>query len=398
VNAPHPTLAPNSFPAAAEQGGDAASSTAVVLGEQTGPSQEAQERQAEMPLPQDLLSLMVMGIFLLLSLFALYFTAEVVLPIIFAIILYLVLQPAMRGAAKLRVPRVVAALFIILVFFGGVGTLGLTLSGPAAEWVSKAPDSLRRIETRLFVFKQSMADLQSVSKQVEKIAEGSATDGNSVTVAGPGVSSFLFSGTRFMLVGLGTTVVLLFFLLVSGDLFLRRVVEILPTFSNKKQAVEISREIESNISTYLATISLMNLGVGILTGIATYFCGLSDPILWGTVAFLLNFVPILGPLCGAAILFLAGLLTFDPLWQAALPAGIYLAIHTIEETVTPMLLARRFTLNPVLVIISLVFWYWMWGIAGALLAVPLLATVKIVCDRIKPLMALGHFLGAEARV
>jgi predicted PurR-regulated permease PerM len=398
VNAPHPTLAPSSFPAAAEPGGDTASSTAFVPGEQTGPSQEAQERQAKMPLPQDLLSLMVMGIFLLLSLFALYFIAEVVLPIIFAIILYLVLQPAMRGAAKLRVPRVVAALFIILVFFGGVGTLGLTLSGPAAEWVSKAPDSLRRIEARLFVFKQSMADLQSVGKQVEKIAEGSATDGNSVTVAGPGVTSFLFSGTRFMLVGLGTTVVLLFFLLVSGDLFLRRLVEILPTFSNKKQAVEISREIENNISTYLATISLMNLGVGILTGIATYFCGLSDPILWGTVAFLLNFVPILGPLCGVAILFLAGLLTFDPLWQAALPAGIYLLVHTIEETVTPMLLARRFTLNPVLVIISLVFWYWMWGIAGALLAVPLLATIKIVCDRIKPLMALGHFLGGEAKV
>ncbi len=398
MNAPDSTLAPSSLPATAEQGGDVASSTAVVSGEQTGPSQDAQERQAEMPLPQDFLSLMVTGIFVLLLLFALYFTAEVVLPIIFAIILYLVLQPAMRGAAKLRVPKAVAALFIILVFFGSVGALGLTLSGPAAEWVSKAPDSLRRIEARLFVFKQSMADLQSVSKQVEKIAEGSATDDNAVTVAGPGVSSFLFSGTRFMLVGLGTTVVLLFFLLVSGDLFLRRLVEILPTFSNKKQAVEISREIESNISSYLATISLMNLGVGILTGIAAFFCGLSDPILWGTVAFLLNFVPILGPLCGVVILFLAGLLTFDAVWQAALPAGIYLSIHAIEETVTPMLLARRFILNPVLVIISLVFWYWMWGIAGALLAVPLLATVKIVCDRIKPLMALGHFLGAEARI
>jgi predicted PurR-regulated permease PerM len=386
-----------SLPEAVSQADGKVSTLGATPGEQAGSSQEAQERLAEMPLPQNLQSLLLMGMFALLILFALYFTAEVVLPIIFAIILYLVLQPAMRGATKLRIPKAVAALLIIFVFFGGVGVLGFTLSGPAADWVSKAPDSLRRVEQRLFVFKQPIADLQSVSKQVEKIAEGPATDSKPVTVTGPGVSSFLFSGTRFMLVGLGTTVVLLFFLLVSGDLFLRRLVEILPTFSNKKQAVEISREIESNISSYLATISLMNLGVGILTGIAAYFCGLSDPILWGTVAFLLNFVPILGPLCGAAILVLAGLLTFDPLWQAALPAGIYLAIHTIEETVTPLLLARRFILNPVLVIISLVFWYWMWGIAGALLAVPLLATVKIVCDRIKPLMALGHFLGAEAR-
>ena len=398
MSAPGPDTMAIGLPEAVSQDDGKVSALGAPLGEQAGPSQEAQERLAEMPLPQNLQSLVLMGMFALLILFALYFTAEVVLPIIFAIILYLVLQPAMRGAARLRIPKAVAALLIIFVFFGGVGMLGFTLSGPAADWVSKAPESLRRIEQRLFVFKQPMADLQSVSKQVEKIAEGPATDSKPVTVTGPGVGSFLFSSTRFMLVGLGTTVVLLFFLLVSGDLFLRRLVEILPTFSNKKQAVEISREIESNISSYLATISLMNLGVGIVTGIATYFCGLSDPILWGTVAFLLNFVPILGPLCGVAILLLAGLLTFDPLWQAALPAGIYLLVHTIEETITPMLLARRFILNPVLVIISLVFWYWMWGIAGALLAVPLLATVKIVCDRIKPLMALGHFLGAEARV
>jgi predicted PurR-regulated permease PerM len=398
MSAPGPDTMAIGLPEAVSQNDGKVLALGATLGEQAGPSQEAQERLAEMPLPQNLQSLVLMGMFALLILFALYFTAEVVLPIIFAIILYLVLQPAMRGAARLRIPKAVAALLIIFVFFGGVGVLGFTLSGPAADWVSKAPESLRRIEQRLFVFKQPMADLQSVSKQVEKIAEGPATDSKPVTVTGPGVGSFLFSSTRFMLVGLGTTVVLLFFLLVSGDLFLRRLVEILPTFSNKKQAVEISREIESNISSYLATISLMNLGVGILTGIATYFCGLSDPILWGTVAFLLNFVPILGPLCGVAILLLAGLLTFDPLWQAALPAGIYLLVHTIEETITPLLLARRFILNPVLVIISLVFWYWMWGIAGALLAVPLLATVKIVCDRIKPLMALGHFLGAEARV
>jgi predicted PurR-regulated permease PerM len=399
VNTPHPAVAASSPLATADLADDVVFPTPVVPGEQTGPSSEAQGRQAEMPLPQNLQSLLLMGILALLMFFALYFAGEVVLPIIFAIIMYLMLQPAMRVAAKLRVPKSAAALFMILVFFGGVVMLGFTLSGPAAEWVAKAPDSLRRIEDRLFVFKQPIADLQSVSKQVEKIAEGPTTDSKPVTLAAPGVGSFLLSGTRAMLVGLATTVVLLFFLLVSGDLFLRRFVEILPTLSNKKQAVEISREIESSISSYLATVGLMNLGVGILTGLAAYLCGLSDPILWGTVAFLLNFVPILGPLCGVVILLLAGLLTFDATWQTVLPAGIYLVIHIVEgESITPMLLARRFILNPVLVIVSLVFWYWMWGIAGALIAVPLLATVKIVCDRIRPLMALGHFLGAEARV
>jgi predicted PurR-regulated permease PerM len=140
------------------------------------------------------------------------------------------------------------------------------------------------------------------------------------------------------------------------------------------------------------------VAVGIATGIAAYFCGLSDPIMWGAVAFVLNFVPIIGPLIGVCIFGLAGLLTFDSWWQAFLPAGLYLAIHIAEgESITPILLARRFTLNPVLVIMSLIFWYWMWGVVGAILAVPLLATLKLVCDRIEPLMALGHFLGTEAR-
>jgi predicted PurR-regulated permease PerM len=351
-----------------------------------------------MPLPRSLNTLLLLGIFLILLLSACYIAGEIVVPIVFAGVLYLVLQPAMRFAAKLYIPKPLAALLMILVVIGGLGALGVTLATPAADWIAKAPDSLQRIDAQLSLLKQPIANLQNASKQIEKIAEGPAPAVAPVTLAGPSVTGLLFSGTRSVLIGLGTTVVLLFFLLISGDLFLRRFVEILPRLSNKKQVVEISREIESNISAYLATVSVMNLVVGVLTGLAAYLCGLSDPILWGTLAFALNYVPILGPLCGVVVLFLASLLSFGTLWQALLPSGIYLAIHLLEgEIVTPMLLARRFILNPVLVIVSLVFWYWMWGISGALLAVPMLATLKIICDRIKPLMALGHFLGSEPR-
>ncbi|HWA50180.1 MAG TPA: AI-2E family transporter [Dongiaceae bacterium] len=368
------------------------------------PHSTIEETGAETPvtpeifLPQNAPAYLAAGIFLLLTLFALYFTGALVVPVILAIGLYLTLKPVMRLAGKLRIPRLIAAALIIVAFFGGVGALGFTLSDPAAEWVSKAPDSLRRLESRLFFFKRPIADLQTVTKQVDKITEPTAAEAAAVKLATPGLSSRLFSGTSAALIGLGTTIILLFFFLVSGDLFLRRFVEILPTFSNKKQAVEISREIERNISTYLATITLMNLLVGILTGAVVYACGMSDPVLWGTLIFLLNYIPIIGPLCGMGMLLLAGLLTFEPLWQAALPAGVYLIIHLLEgQFITPMLLARKFTLNPVLVILSIIFWYWMWGVSGALLAVPLLATVKIVCDRIAPLAAIGHFLGGEAR-
>jgi predicted PurR-regulated permease PerM len=179
---------------------------------------------------------------------------------------------------------------------------------------------------------------------------------------------------------------------VSGDIFLHRLVEILPRFSRKRQVVDISRQIEHDISAYLVTITIMNAAVGVVMALGVWLTGVGDPILWGTVAFLLNYVPILGTALGVLIFLLAGLLTIDTLWQALLPAGLYLGLHLIEgETLTPMLLARRVTLNPV-VVMSLVFWFWMWGIPGAILSVPMLATAKIICDRIRPLAAFGHFL------
>jgi predicted PurR-regulated permease PerM len=134
----------------------------------------------------------------------------------------------------------------------------------------------------------------------------------------------------------------------------------------------------------------------VANGISIWAFGLPDPLLWGTVAFLLNYVPILGPLTGMVIFFFVGLFTFPHPLLALAPAGVYLLIHVLEgETITPLLLARRFTLNPLLVIASLMFWDWLWGIPGALLAVPLLAVMKIVCDNIEALTPLGHLLGAE---
>jgi len=351
-----------------------------------------------LPLPRDVHALLLFGIFVLLLLYALYFAAHVLLPVMFAFLLQLLLQPAMRALGKLRVPKTLAALLLLLVVCGAVGTLVSSLAVPASQWIAKAPETLPRLEQRLSVVRAPIDKMQQAAKELEQMASGPGDAGEFVVKQGPALSGLLFSSTRTFVFGLGTTIVLLFFLLLSGDLFLRRLVEILPNFRDKKQAVEISHEIERNISGYLATISLMNAAVGIATGIAMYFCGLADPILWGTLAFVLNYVLIIGPMTGIAVFFLAGLLTFDSVWQALLPAGIYLAIHLIEgESITPMLLARRFTLNPVLVILSLIFWYWMWGVAGALLAVPLLATFKIVADRIRSLMALGHFLGVEPR-
>src|SRR5208337_241256 len=210
---------------------------------------------------------------------------------------------------------------------------------------------------------------------------------------GGAILSSVFAGTRSFAGGLFTTVIFLYFLLASGDSFLRRLVEVLPRFASKRQAVDISQQIEHDISAYLITITLMNALVGAATAVVMWSTGVGDPVLWGTVAFILNYVPILGPAAAIFIFLFAGSLTIASTWQALLPAALYGAIHVIEgETVTPILLAKRFTLNPVFVVFSFVFWFWLWGVPGAILSAPILATIKLVCDRIRPLAALGHIL------
>ena len=332
------------------------------------------------------------GLLLLALLAAFYIAAAIVLPVALAFVLMLVLRPALRIGERWHVPRFVAALVLIVLLFAVAAGLASIVAAPAADWVKNLPAVLPRLQQRLRFLGEPIGIIQKVLSQAQHLGRP-AQAMPVVTVEGNSMPTHLLGLVGTFLGGLLETVVVLFFLLVAGDTFLRRLVEILPDFRNKRQAVEISQQIESDISAYLMTITLMNAGVGILSGLAAWLCQLGDPILWGTLAFLLNFVPVLGPTTGVVIFLVAGLLSFDTLWQAALPAALYLGIHIVEgETLTPWLLARRFTLNPVLVIVSLVFWYWMWGVPGAVLSTPMLATLKIICDRIQPLAALDHFI------
>jgi predicted PurR-regulated permease PerM len=357
----------------------------------TAPEQEPIDAN-DVPVSSDIKAVFQGGIFFLMLLGACYAAAEIVLPIVLALVLMLVLQPAMRLLERWHLPRSLAALVLIVMLFGTLIGLGTALSGPAANWAQKLPEGLPKLQERLSFLSKPVAAFQKFVTRAEGLA---STEANaiSVKVEGTGLSDRLITGTRYTVAGSLETVLVLFFLLISGDIFLRRLVEVLPRFKNKRQAVDISNQIEKDISAYLFTITIMNGAVGVATGTAVALAGLGDPLLWGTIAFLLNYVPILGPMIGVVVFLLAGLLTIDTLWLAFLPATLYLAIHLAEgETITPMLLARRFTINPVLVIVSLVFWYWMWGVPGAILATPMLAITKIVCDRIQSLMPFGHFI------
>ena len=277
----------------------------------------------DLSLPSDPKVFFLGGLFVLALLTAAYTAREIILPFVFAIVLKLLLQPAFRLLERLHVPRIIAALLLIIALFGTVVGLGAAISGPARSWAAKLPEGIPRLQERLSFMREPVDTLQRFLRQVEDFGESGPSPTVAAPTQGPTLLSKLFTGTRNFASGFFTTVLFLFFLLVSGDIFLHRLVEILPSFKSKRQVVEISQQIESDVSAYLVTITIMNAAVGTATALAMWFTGVGDPILWGTVAFLLNYVPILGTALGVLIFLLAGLLTHDILWQALLPAGLY---------------------------------------------------------------------------
>ncbi|TLU71609.1 AI-2E family transporter [Lichenicoccus roseus] len=345
----------------------------------------------------------------LATFYTLYFASAIVLPFVLAAVFNLLLSGPMRFLnGRLRVPKPLAALVLILLLFGIVGGIGAAISVPASGWISKAPQSLPALQAKLAFLNAPIQAAQDGMKKLGDLMD--QTGGPHVTGAQviqvqssntsglTSVGSSLLLGTRFFLGQVFTVLLMLFFFLYEGDSLLRRFVEIMPTWADKRRTVQIASEIESNVSLYLATITGMNLLVGAANLVQCWLLGLPNPLLWGVVAFLLNYIPILGPLTGVVIYFFVGLFVFPSVLHALVPPAVYLGIHFLEgETITPMLLARRFTLNPVLVMASLMFWDWLWGIPGAFLSVPLLAVFKIICDHVDSLTAIGHIVGGAPR-
>jgi predicted PurR-regulated permease PerM len=345
----------------------------------------------------------------LATFYTLYFASEIVLPFVLAGVLNLLLNGPMRFLHnRLRIPKMLAALFLILALFGVVAGIGAAISVPASGWISKAPQSLPALQEKLAflhgpikMVQGAMARLQGLIDQTNGAGAHGAQQVVRVQQSGGGltsVGSSLLLSTRAFLGQIFTMLLMLFFLLYQGDSLLRRCIEIMPTWADKRRAVQIATEIEHNVSLYLATITGMNLLVGAANFVQCWALGVPNPLLWGVLAFLLNYIPILGPLTGVVIYFFVALFSFNSVLQALVPPAIYFGIHLMEgETITPMLLARRFTLNPVLVMGSLMFWDWLWGIPGAFLSVPMLAVFKIVCDHVDMLTPIGHIVGGPPK-
>lgn len=345
--------------------------------------------------PPAIRSLAITGLFVLALFYTLYFARAIFLPIVLAALLNFLFSPVVAALKRFRIPEPLGAALVLVAFVGTVVFGAVRLADPAAEWVKKAPESLERVEYKLRDIKRPVEQVQKAAEEVQKVTavDGGQARERSVRVERPSFSEALFSQTREFLAGAVVLVVLLYFLLAAGDLFLRKLVRVIPRLEDKKRAVEMARQTQHDISRYLFTVTVINVILGGLVAGAMYLLEMPNPILWGVLAGFLNFVPYLGPTVMIVILAIVALLTFDGVGRALLVPGAFIVLNLLEAYfLTPILLGRRLMLNTVAIFIGLVFWGWLWGIPGAILAVPILATFKIFCDRIEPLRPVGEFL------
>src|SRR6266436_7106181 len=342
--------------------------------------------------PFDVRSIALTGLFILAVFYTIYFMRSVLLPLVLALLLSYLLRPIVRGLARLKIPLPVGAAVILIGLFVLIGYGISALATPTVAWLQKAPAGLAELQHKLRPVKKSVAQVTEATTEIEKLATTDA-EAKAVEVKRHPITETFFTRTPEFIASAFFLVILLYFLLVYDQVFIAKLVKLLPTLSDKKMAVGIAQDIESQISRYLFTITAINACLGLAVGTAVGLLGLRNPLMWAVMVALLNFVLYLGALTGIICMTIGAVLSFDSLGYALIFPAVYLAFGTLEGSfITPWIMGRSLTLNPVVILLSLTFWGWMWGIVGIILAVPILAAFKIFCAHIKPMEPLAEFL------
>jgi predicted PurR-regulated permease PerM len=345
--------------------------------------------------PFDVRSLATTGLFLLAIFYTMYFVRSLLLPIVLALLLSYLLRPIVRGLASAKIPPLVGAAVVLLTLIGAIGYGISFLAAPAAGWLEKAPYSLQDLKQKIHPIQKPMEKVARASGAIENLTTTESEENKTPTVEVKqhSLTDRLLVQTPELLVGVLTTLILLYFLLAYDGIFLMKMIKLMPTLSDKKRAVSIAHEIEAQVSRYLFTVTIINCCLGIAVGTAVGLLGLPNPLMWGVMVGLLNFIPYLGALTGIICMTLGAVLSFDSIGYALLFPLSYFVLATLEGNfITPFVMGRSLTLNPVLVLLSLTFWGWMWGIIGIILAVPILAAFKIFCSHIEPMEPLAEFI------
>jgi predicted PurR-regulated permease PerM len=334
------------------------------------------------------------GLFILACLYTVAFARAFLLPLTIALMLHFLLMPAVRLLKRLRVPEPVAATLLVAGLLAVLVLSVYALSWPASEWMAKAPESLRRIESRAEKALRPIRRLTQTAEQMERIATVESRPAPEVKVREPGLGATVFGGMQAFLAGALAAFTLLFFLLAAGDRVVAKIVRAMPRLQDRERAAEIAAEIERHVSAYLYVTTLVNVGFGVVVTGTMILMGMPNAVLWGVLAGVTSFIPYLGGVLCTVLLGMASVLAFPDWPRAMLVPLVFALLDTVKGyVVAPILTGRHLTLNAPVLFVGLLFWWWVWGIAGALLAVPILSIVKIVCERIEGWRPLADFLG-----
>ena len=333
----------------------------------------------------------------LISLFVTaYFAKDLILPILLGFLLALTLSPVGRGLYRIGVPHVVSAFILVSATALLILSVVVLSAGTVALWSDEIPQMGREIEQKLSSLSQAVETMRSASEEVDKISNGGVDNSNEVVVRQPGLLDTALDTVSTTGASLAVILILALFLLSSGEMFYLKLVQSMPTMTGKQRALQTVYDVEKRVSRYLLTIASINAGLGICVGLYLTALGLPSAYIWGIAAFMLNFLPYIGGFGGVILVAGFSIVTFDSLGYALLAPLGYLTLTMLEgQIVTPWLVGRRLEMNTVAVFLTVVFWGWLWGIAGALVAVPFLVVFKVICENFEPLHTIGNFLSAE---
>ncbi|RWM27110.1 AI-2E family transporter [Mesorhizobium sp.] len=352
--------------------------------------------RAELRLMRSLL----IGIFILLTVFALYFARAFFMPVILAFLLALTLTPIVRFLRKHGIPDVLSATLLVLLSVFFVASAGYLLSGPVIDLINNTSSIGQQLTERLAPFKRPLERAMDISRQLEALTETAQEPGvQKVAVA----SSGILPSAAGNILGAGTSITIVFvlslFLLASGTLFYEKIVQSFTSLSQKKRALRVVYDVESEISHYLLTVTVINVGLGTVIGLGLWGLGMPNPLVWGAAAALLNFLPYVGALMTILLVTVIALISFDTISYALLAPAFVLLCDIVEgQFVTPTVVGRRLEINAVAIFIAIAFWSWLWGFVGALMAVPLLVVIKVFCDHFDGLSHVGNFLAAQQAI
>ncbi|MFL4468603.1 AI-2E family transporter [Tateyamaria armeniaca] len=337
----------------------------------------------------------IVGIFCLLLLQALVWASDFLIPVTAACLGYFVLNRPRRLLAKIGIPPVASAALFTAILTALIVLLLVQLSAPAAQFIEDLPSLIEEIKQKLTAAGGTLEAINDATVAAEEIIEDQNAETVEVeVVSDTGIAATLFSMAPGFLSRILFALILLFFLIASGDMFLTKAVQSFERFADKRRAVEVVHSIEDRLGYYLGGIAIINAGLGVAVAVAMYLWGLPSAVIFGFMAFGLNFVPFLGGLMGATIAAAVAFVSLDGTWAAAGVFATYIVLTSIEgQLVTPMVISHRMRLNTTVVFLFVAFFAWIWSVIGMIVALPILIVLKIACDETKSLQTLARFLG-----